>query len=91
LHSWFTVRKTLGDDNTDALAGSSLAVLAERHGVDAVHRFLSARFARSQPIDARAWWYDVWRPTRSRLKSATGLNEETFTAEWRTAMAAKPQ
>jgi hypothetical protein len=90
LHTWYSVRKNLGDNPTDALAGSSLAVLAERHGVDAVHRFLSARFAQSQPFDSRAWLHDVWRSTGARLRAATGLSEETFTAEWRSAMAAQP-
>jgi hypothetical protein len=90
LHTWYSVRKNLGDNPTDALAGSSLAVLAERHGVDAVHRFLSARFAKSQPTDSRAWLHDIWRSTGARLSAATGLSEEAFTAEWRTAMAAQP-
>jgi hypothetical protein len=90
LHTWFSVRKGIGEKNADALAGSSLAVLAERHGVDSVHRFLSARFAQGQPDDTRAWWHDVLRSTPARLRAATGLSEEAFTTEWRTAMAAPP-
>lgn len=91
LHTWYSVRKNLGDEPTDALAGSSLAVLAEHHGVESVRRFLSARFARRQPYDARAWWHDMLRSTGARLRASTGLSEEQFTAEWQVAMADRPE
>jgi hypothetical protein len=91
LHTWYSVRKNLGDEPTDALAGSSLAVLAERHGVESVRRFLSARFARRQPYDARAWWHDMLRSTGARLRATTGLSEKQFTAEWQVAMADRPE
>ena len=38
LHGWLAVRKLVGDEEARAFAGSSLAVLAERQGLDAVHR-----------------------------------------------------
>jgi len=90
LHGWLAVRKLVGDEEARAFAGSSLAVLAERQGLDAVHRFLSDRFARAQPGDARAWLRDVVRPTSARLRNATGLSEEAFTAEWRTVITTPP-
>lgn len=88
MQNWFTVRQKLGGENTDALAGSSLAVLAEKHSLEGVHRFLAARFARAEPEDTRAWWHDVVRPTSARLRAATGWSEDTLTHEWQRTMAA---
>lgn len=89
MHSgWFTIRKKMNTKNARAFAGSSLAFLAEHHGADGVHRFLGDRFAQAQPVDVRGWWRDFIRPTATRLRAATGLSEDVFTAEFRAAAAA---
>ena len=85
---WYTARKNVGTKKVRALAGSSLALLAERHGPEDVHRFLADRFAQAQPEDARGWWRDFIRPTATRLRTATGLSEDAFTAEFRAALTA---
>jgi hypothetical protein len=90
IRTWFSVRKTIGEDKADALAGSSLAVLAARHGLAGVQRFFTARFGGAEPNDVRAWWHDLIRPTPVRLRAATGVNEETVAADWRAAMTARP-
>lgn len=87
IHTWFSVRKNLGDNNADVLAGSSLAVLAEGHSLEGVHRFLAARFGREEPSDARAWWHDVTWSTRARLRSTTGWSEYAVTNQWQRTMA----
>lgn len=90
LQAWLSVRKLVGEEEARAFAGSALALLAERQGLPAVRHFLADRFAQAQPGDARAWLRDVVRPTSTRLRAATGLSEEAFTAEWRTAMTTPP-
>jgi hypothetical protein len=90
LHAWLTVRKSLGAEKARALAGGGLALIAERHGAASLRHFLSDRYGRAQPADARGWWRDFIRPMDLRLHAATGLNEDAFTAEWRSAMTAPP-
>jgi hypothetical protein len=90
MHNWLTVRKEIGADQARKLAGSVLALLAERHGVASVHRFVADRFGPAEPIDARGWWRDVVPPNSMRLQAATGLSEEALAAEWRQAFASAP-
>jgi hypothetical protein len=90
LHAWLTLLKSRSVKSADVFAGSGLALIAERHGTAGLRRFLSDRYAQAQPADARAWWRDWLRPTSTRLRAATGLSEDAFTAEWRNAMATKP-
>ena len=90
MHRWLTVRKEIGADQARMLAGSVLALLAERHGVASVRRFLADRFGPAQPVDARGWWRDVVTPNSMRLQAASGLSEEDLAAEWRHAFVSAP-
>jgi len=90
LHRWYTVRKNLEPREARVLAGSVLALLAERHGTASLRRFLADRFGEAQPLDARGWLHDMLRPNSVRLRAATGLSEEDLAAEWRKAIALPP-
>lgn len=90
LAAWLTLRRDAGENPARALAATGLAILAQRHGADALQRYLSAMYARAEPHDFRGWFSDVLRPARGRLRAATGVDEETFVAEWRAALLAAP-
>jgi hypothetical protein len=90
LHNWYTVKKQLGLPQTCVLAGSVLALLAERHGTANLRRFLADRFGEAQPVDVRGWLRDMLRPNAVRLRAATGWSEEELVAEWQKATAATP-
>jgi len=84
------VRKNLGDAQARMLAGSVLALLAERHGNVGLRRFLADRLGAAEPADARGWLRDMLRPNSVRLRAATGLSEERLAAEWQEAIAKTP-
>jgi hypothetical protein len=88
LHTWYSVKKKLGLPQARVLAGSILALLAERHGPANLRRFLADRFGEAQPVDARGWLRDMLRPNSVRLRAATGLSEEKLVAEWHKATTA---
>jgi hypothetical protein len=90
LHTWYSVRKDLEPAQARVLAGSVLALLAERRGTANLRRFLADRFGEAQPVDARGWVRDMLRPNSVRLRAVTGLGEEELVAEWRKATAATP-
>lgn len=87
LAKWMTLRRDAGLKPARALAATGLATLAQRHGPDALQRFLSAMYSRAEPHDFRGWFSDIIHPARGRLRAATGVDEETFVAEWRAALA----
>jgi len=90
MRAWLTVRKNLGDAQARMLAGSVLALLAERHGNVGLRRFLADRLGAAEPADARGWLRDMLRPNSVRLRAATGLSEERLAAEWQEAIAKTP-
>jgi hypothetical protein len=87
LRAWFTLRGKLGEEKARQLAGSGLAVLAQRQGAESNRRFLAAMLSRAKPADFRGWWRDVLRSTPSRLRAATGWTETDLVREWRAALA----
>jgi hypothetical protein len=86
LRAWFTLREKLGEEKARQLAGSGLAVLAERRGVESNRRFLSAMFSPAKPADLRGWWRDVRRSTPARLRATTGWTEADLVREWQAAV-----
>jgi hypothetical protein len=90
LAVWFTLSRAAGEKPARELAATGLTIFGQRHGTDALRRFLSAMYVRAQPNDFRGWFSDILRPARSRLHSATGVDEKAFVAEWRAALATAP-
>ncbi len=87
LRAWYSVRKKLGEDRSRQLAGTGLAVLAERRGSESNRRFLSSMLAPARHADFRGWFRDVLRSEPARLRAATGWTETDLVREWRAALA----
>ncbi len=90
LATWLSLRRDAGKEPAQALAATGLAILQQQHGAEALQHFLAAMYARAQPHDFRGWFSDLLRPARGRLRAATGVDEKTFVAGWRTALLAAP-
>jgi hypothetical protein len=93
LAEWHSLRDSGGShggNRTEALAALGLEVLGQRHGEDALRRFLSATFGPARPKDFRGWFGDVMRSKLRGLRATTGVSEKTFVEEWRAAVAAAP-
>jgi len=89
LRAWSSVWM-VNVEQSRALAAVGLGVLAQRHGVEARQRFLSAMFGPARPQDVRGWLADVLQPPHRRLRTTTGVTVETLIAEWRAAVLAVP-
>ena len=60
LATWLTLRRSAGEKPARALAATGLAILAQRHGDDAVRHFLTAMYARAEPHDFRGWFSEQY-------------------------------
>lgn len=87
LQKWHTLRKKIGEEKARQLAGSGLAVLAQRAGLPKQRRFLAASLGPAKSPDFRGWWHDVRHPVSSSLSAATGWSEAELIEIWRPALA----
>lgn len=82
LHSWFSIRKQLGEADAARLACSGLQFTAKQYGEKACQAFICSMFQKDQPADARAWLAEVCDPLPHRFKRTTGAKLSDFVSEW---------